>query len=172
MALPMVPYADAGPLYGLVLPILISVAVTPGVCAPAGASTPSASTAPRTMTRLRLSMMSSCRTRSNVAWSLCAGREPSYRVQRSGSRRGSAPCQPGQAESQRARDAARHHVHEEDQEHAVDGPRRRLGDVLRPVRHELDEEAAEDRPGDGGEPADHDTHEERERQEHVEGVGR
>src|SRR5688572_27937227 len=43
----MVPYAEAGPLYGLVWPILISVAVTPGPCwartgAPATA-TPSAS---------------------------------------------------------------------------------------------------------------------------------
>ncbi len=42
MVLPMVPYAEALPLYGLVLPILISVAVTPttvwAVAAPAGAS--------------------------------------------------------------------------------------------------------------------------------------
>src|ERR1043166_3149156 len=36
----MVPYAEAGPLYGLVLPSLISVAVTPTtVWAPAGAQT-------------------------------------------------------------------------------------------------------------------------------------
>src|SRR5688572_30048424 len=41
-ALPIVPYADAGPLYGLVLPILISVAVTPGVCAAAGSTPASA----------------------------------------------------------------------------------------------------------------------------------
>ena len=30
MALPIVPYAEAGPLYGIVLPMRISVAVTPG----------------------------------------------------------------------------------------------------------------------------------------------
>src|ERR1051325_4422126 len=40
IVLPIVPYADAGPLYGLVLPILISVSVAPGPyflpCASAG----------------------------------------------------------------------------------------------------------------------------------------
>src|SRR5215470_9281132 len=30
MVLPMVPWAESGPLYGFVLPTLISVAVTPG----------------------------------------------------------------------------------------------------------------------------------------------
>src|SRR5437588_7075049 len=39
MVLPMVPYADAGPLYGLVWPILISVAVTPTVWASTGPTT-------------------------------------------------------------------------------------------------------------------------------------
>jgi hypothetical protein len=39
MVLPMVPYAEAGPLYGLVLPILISPSDAPGsyfFCAAAG----------------------------------------------------------------------------------------------------------------------------------------
>src|SRR4029453_14126667 len=47
MALPMVPYADAGPLYGFVLPILISVAVTPTtVWAGAAEASPKATRAP------------------------------------------------------------------------------------------------------------------------------
>src|SRR6185369_7846673 len=49
-SLPMVPYADAGPLYGMVCPILISVSVAPGsyfFCAIEGAASarPSAATA-------------------------------------------------------------------------------------------------------------------------------
>src|SRR5258708_350257 len=38
-----------------------------------------------------------------------------------------------------ARDAARHHVHEQDQEHAVDRPRRGLRQLVRNIRHKLDE---------------------------------
>src|SRR5579871_6346484 len=44
----MLPYADAGPLYGLVLPILISVSDAPGsyfFCASAGKASAVASTA-------------------------------------------------------------------------------------------------------------------------------
>src|SRR2546421_10434501 len=59
ITLPIVPYAEAGPLYGLVLPILISVAVTPGVSA-AVAGTTRASTATSALSTVLLNMMSSC----------------------------------------------------------------------------------------------------------------
>src|SRR5919109_3718094 len=68
MTLPIVPYADAGPLYGLVLPILISVAVTPGVSA-AVAGTTRASTASSALSTVLLSMISSCRAPGGTAGS-------------------------------------------------------------------------------------------------------
>src|SRR6266850_2659353 len=61
MTLPIVPYAEAGPLYGLVLPILISVAVTPGVSAAIVTAGARASAAISALGIVLLSMMSSCR---------------------------------------------------------------------------------------------------------------
>src|SRR6266403_49525 len=59
MTLPIVPYAEAGPLYGLVWPILISVAVTPGVSAAIASAGARASAAISALSTV-LSMMSSC----------------------------------------------------------------------------------------------------------------
>src|SRR5206468_1786680 len=78
----------------------------------------------------------------------------------------------GPGEPERPHDAPRHRVHEDDQEDAIDGPGRGLGNLLGPVGHELDEQPAEDGARDRREPADDDADEERDRQEHVEGVGR
>src|SRR2546421_10159604 len=68
MTLPIVPYADAGPLYGLVWPILISVAVTPGVSAAIAGAGARASTAISALSTV-LSMMSSCRAPGGSAGS-------------------------------------------------------------------------------------------------------
>src|SRR5687767_6057227 len=57
IALPIVPYAEAGPLYGFVLPSLISVAVTPGVWATAGSTPASASVRARAHANGILSLM-------------------------------------------------------------------------------------------------------------------
>src|SRR4051812_15724015 len=73
---------------------------------------------------------------------------------------------PGHAES--ARHAHRHEIHEADQEHAIDRPRRGLGDVVRDVGHELDEDRPEDCTRNRGEAADHDADQEADRHENVE----
>src|SRR2546426_12586682 len=137
MALPIVPYAEAGPRYGFVLPILISVGVTPGHCAPAGpakSSGPSAATRARASMLLRV-MVPSCK---RVDYTL-----PQATVTPSGS--SPEAGEPGPGEPERPRDAPRHCVHEDDQEDAIDGPGRGLGNLLGPGRHELDEQPAEDR---------------------------
>src|SRR5262249_23532577 len=53
---------------------------------------------------------------------------------------GEAPEEPGHP--------VRHHVHEPNEEHAVDGPGRGLRDLLRKVLHELDEQPPQDPPPD------------------------
>src|SRR5262249_7759928 len=68
--------------------------------------------------------------------------------------------------------AARQEIHEHDEHDAVDRPRRRLGDLVGDVGDELYEYCAENGPFDGGEPADHDSHEERDGEEGGETVGR
>src|SRR2546422_5490459 len=151
-------------LYGFVLPILISVGVTPGHCAPAGpakSSGPSAATRARATMVLRV-MVPSCK---RVDYTL-----PQATVNPSDSSPEAGESGPGEPE--RPHDAPRHRVHEDDQEDAIDGPGRGLGNLLGPVGHELDEQPAEDGARDRREPADDDADEERDRQEHVEGVGR
>src|SRR6266851_3435183 len=81
------------------------------------------------------------------------------------------PGHPDPEEPQGAGYPTRHHVHEDDQEDAEDGPRGRLGDVQGPVWHELDEYGAEDRARDGGQPADDDARQEGDGEERAERVG-
>src|SRR5687767_5872847 len=125
MALPMVPYEDALPLYGLVWPILISVAVTPGSAAKALTDitrTASVTSMPTPLLAMPASSMSADHGRGRVRWNSTARpRVPP-----------AAPG-PGDEPAQRARDALRHDVHHTDEEDSVDGPRRRLRDVLGPV---------------------------------------
>src|SRR6266581_6564535 len=141
MALPMVPYADAGPLYGLVFPTLISVAVTPTTvwaAASAGIS-PARATARTAASSFVLRVIRVLRLRRGVGMR-GSGIPSLLDNTRTGHPDPDAPDSPGDAEG--------HHVHEHDEEDAEDGPGRCLGDVLGPVGHELDEERPEDGTGD------------------------
>src|SRR4051812_36779107 len=144
----------------MMLPTLISLSVAPGsyfFCA-------SAFGAPRATAARAAAETTSCltdiRTSFGDGWPRTL-RGTALSVLYSG---------PGHAES--ARDAHRHEIHEADQEHAVDCPWRGLRDVVGDVRHELDEDRAENRPRDRGEAADHDPDQERDRHEDVEAVRR
>src|ERR1051325_1762766 len=98
MTLPMVPYADAGPLYGLVWPILISVAVTPTVWASTGPATSAVVSATATAVKgLFARMVSSF----GVALSNPSGH---------GARSGAPAREPRQAEPDGAPHAERHDV--------------------------------------------------------------
>src|SRR5215470_15966106 len=163
----MVPYAEAGPLYGLVLPILISVVVTPTTVwavtplGPASDATPSA-TQSATSRLVRLMEI----LPSGWIWPAPSRDVPLNLLIHNRRPRPSDPEEP-----QGAGDPARHHVHEHDEEDPEDGPGGRLGDVQGPVWHEENENGAEDGPRDGGEPADDDARQERHGEEHVEGIG-
>src|SRR5262245_24261885 len=151
----MVPYAEAGPLYGFVLPILISVAVTPTTVwavAPPGPARANPAATSRARNRFDRLMCASC-SGWDGAWfpARIAHVSPGVLPRNAG------PGHPDPGDPAEAGDAAGHHVHEHDQEDAEDGPGRGLGDVLGPVRNELDEQGAEDGPGDGGQAADHDA---------------
>src|SRR5262249_51341095 len=121
MALPMVPYAEAGPLYGLVLPILISVAVTPTtVWAITPPGVPRAT--PRTRSRAR-NRLDRCMVSSNSDWWWCIAPEGARsRVSPGLVPSNRRPSQTDPCEPQKAGDAAGHDVHEHDQECAEDGP--------------------------------------------------
>src|SRR2546422_8653439 len=151
-------------LYGFVLPFLISVGVPPDPCAragPAKSSGPSAATRARATMVLRV-MVPSCK---RVDYTL-----PKATVRPSGS--SPEAGEPGPGEPERSRDAPRHRVHEDDQEDAIDGPGRGLGNLLGPVGHELDEQPAEDGARDRREPTDDDADEERDRRSEERRVGK
>src|SRR5579864_592153 len=134
----------------MVWPILISVAVTPGVSAAAGiASVASAAAASQTLLAyiVSLPLLSNCTT--DLARRAIARHS-------------------GEARRRDADDAGhphRHEVHEGDQEDAVDRLRRRLGDLVGEVRHELREHRTEEGAGDRSDAADDDADEELDRQE-------
>src|SRR5207253_4395056 len=97
------------------------------VWAPAVASVAARPTATRSVSsRPRFSMMSSLMT--CVADGVRPILPPGTRRRRRRFRARPPPA--GSGEPHRAGDAARHDVHEADQEDAVDGPRRSLGDLL------------------------------------------
>src|SRR3977135_4457656 len=68
-----------------------------------------------------------------------------------------APPRPTPERVDGAGDSRRHHIHEGNQEDAVDRPRRRLGDLIGDVGDELDEERAVEGARDRGETADDDA---------------
>ena len=70
--------------------------------------------------------------------------------------------------AQQADHSCRQHVHEQDQDRAVDHGRERLVDIRGVDRHELDEQRAEHRAADGRQAADDDCGQERERQREAE----
>ncbi len=149
------------------LPILISVSVTPGpyilaaqaVPAPSAKATAAAGDEQLTVelhVLLLFSYGGGCFGRRDAR--AAAGPAPS--------------CEPSIQQSDKSPNPGRHEIHEKDQEHAVDRPGRGLGDLLGEVGDEHDDQAAEDRTGDRRESPDHDSDQEGDREEEVERVGR
>src|SRR5258708_39748614 len=103
----------------------ISVAVTPGIFLSWADGAPATSSAPASATMVRVNRLRNM------------GLSSLWLVRFWSSRR-----QPADEQAQRARDAGRHRIHEADQEHAVDRPRRGLRDVIGDVGDILDEQRA------------------------------
>src|ERR1044072_5301635 len=148
----MVPYAEAGPEYGMMLPTLISVSLAPGsyfFCAVAGAAiTHSATDA------------ISARMAFRMASSVARPRSAAVSGQASGN------------QTPKPRRPHRHHEDDQQQNHPVDRAGEALREMLGDVRHEQHEEAADDRPGDRRDAAHDEADEQRDREREGETVGR
>src|ERR1700688_2116946 len=142
----------------MVLPILISVAVTPGVSA-AAAGTASAASAAAASQVLLAYMVSS----------------PVAEQLKTDLARRALACQAGGArrdEAQAAGDPHRHRVDTGDEDNAIDRRRRGLRYLIGDVGHELDEDGAEQRARDRRDAADVDADEEADGQEDIVAVRR
>src|SRR5262245_16587534 len=115
----MVPYADAGPLYGLRLPTLISVDVTPGVCARTGAAMSAAS-----CIGVRACLIVASGLRRGLHARPCCRRRLF---------RNTAPGEPVADHRDTAGNSGWHRDHEYDQKNAEDRPRRCLRNILRQI---------------------------------------
>src|SRR5512135_3880741 len=116
----------------MILPILISVSVAPAsyfFCANAAGAASAAANSAAIGTITRFMLNSSIQN-----WTGSGGPGPA--VLRPAS-------QPRQAQADSSRNAHRHQVHGTDEKHAEDRPGGGLRDLVRDVRHELDEQPAE-----------------------------
>src|SRR5262245_25985823 len=176
IVLPMTPYADAGPEYGFVFPILISVSDAPSSYFPAADAVPAS--AKPTANTLPASIL---REICNMQFSSCCGssNNPSSGVPRLDRL---AAIQQAQQPGNPAGDPGRHQIDQGDQHDAVDGPRLNFdrqvdggGDVARKrvgvLFDHLHEYAAEHSAGEGCDAANHHADQQRDRELQAEAVG-
>src|ERR1700736_5700679 len=185
MPLPMLPYADAGPLYGCVPPSTISVSLTPGSAASAGA--------------MVLPLMASANTAASmpVPAFLNTGFTGTPRLRRAGAglallargligrhgcgawgerfewgfRRRLRARRPANQTQHAADDPVGDEQHHEDQGDAVHHARRGVVDLLRDQWEKLDDERPDERAPERQDAAEHRADEQRDRQREAERVG-